>query len=374
MKANGFHLSEPAMLELAANHETPFAVVSLRQVRDNYALFRARLPRVRVHYAMKANPATRILTTMAQLGANFDVASSGEMEMLAALGIGGERMIYANPVKTPVGLRTAARHKVKRMTFDAADEIGKMARATPNAEVLLRIRVKNPAALVDLNAKFGAEPSQALELLRQARDAGLRVVGLAFHVGSQTTDTAPYLDALATCRRLFDEAAASGLALTALDIGGGVPIPALNGDDHAAAVMDAVNAELDRLFPDTELLAEPGRFMCGTAVNLVTSVIGVKDRDGQTWYTIDEGVYGAFSGSMYDHWTYGVESYKAGERVPVTLTGPSCDSIDVVRRDLMLPRLALGDLLLVPNAGAYTTASATTFNGFPLATIIYLDD
>lgn len=370
-----FRLTKKDVERLAGKYPTPFVVISLAQVERNYDFLKRCMPRVHVYYAMKANPAPRIIETLARRGASFDTASAGEIETLARMGIAGTRMIYANPVKTPQGLAAAAQFGVRRFTFDDRSEIKKMAEAVPGAEVLVRVRVKNQKALVDLNAKFGAEPEEAIPLLLEAKAEGLSPAGVCFHVGSQSLSVAAYHDALHLMRRLFDEAAKSGMTLSLMDIGGGFPIPTADGGHQdAGALMTAIEEEIERLFPDVEIWAEPGRFLSGTAVNLVTSVIGEKTRGGQIWYILDEGLYGTFSGVIFDHWTFDFVSFKPGRRRRTTLVGPSCDSIDFVRRDVLLPRLAVGDKLLVPDCGAYTTASATTFNGFALATEIYWED
>lgn len=363
-----FRLSKNAIEELMAKYPTPFLVASVDKVAENYKFFREHLPRVNVFYAMKANPTEQIIRTLADLGTSFDVASGGEMKQLALMGIDGSRMIYANPVKTPAGLQTAKQCGVNRFTFDDASEIDKMAQAVPGGEVLVRIRVVNKKALVDLNAKFGCAPEEALDLLKKAKEKGLTPAGIAFHVGSQSLGASGHEEALLICRRLFDEAEEMGMHLYMLDIGGGLPVPDANGlAIDVARMADQINRQLDRLFPDTELWAEPGRFMCGTAVNLVTSVIGTKERNGQHWYVLDEGLYGSFSAHMYDHWHFAIHSYKKGERELCTLLGPSCDSIDFVARDVMMPRLEIGDAVLVPDCGAYSVASATDFNGFDIA-------
>ena len=370
-----FRLTKKEMQELSEKYPTPFVVISLAQVKRNYDFLKRNMPRVNVYYAMKANPAPRIVTALAERGASFDTASAGEIETLARMGLPGTRMIYANPVKTSQGLAASAQFGVRRFTFDDKSEIPKMAAAVPGAEVLVRVRVKNQRALVDLNAKFGAEPEAAVPLLLAAKEAGLRPVGVCFHVGSQSLSTEAYEDALVLMRKIFDEALAAGLSLSLLDIGGGFPIPTADGTrPDVGALMRTIEQQLDRLFPKVEIWAEPGRYLCGTAVNLVTSVIGEKERGGQSWYILDEGLYGTFSGAIFDHWTFDFIAFKPGRRRKVTLVGPSCDSIDFVRRDILLPKLAIGDKLLVPDCGAYTTASATTFNGFALATEIYWED
>ena len=363
------------MNDLADKFPTPFLVASLEKIEENYCFLRKHLPRAKVFYAMKANPTEGILRKMASLGASFDVASAGEIQKLHDMGIAGERMIYANTVKTQHGLEIAARYGVNKFTFDDESEIAKLARFVPGASVLVRISVENAKAMVDLNTKFGTAPGNALNLLRKARAAGLTATGICFHVGSQSLAAEAYEEALLVCRRLFDEAKEEGMELTKLDIGGGIPAPDATGlSVDLAGMMEAINRQLERLFPEIEVWSEPGRYMCSTAVNLVTSVIGTKQRGSESWYIMDEGVYGALSGVIFDHWTYELECFKYGERYSSTFAGPSCDGIDVVRRELMAPKLEIGDRVLVPNCGAYTSASATTFNGFSIAPTVVWEE
>ena len=158
-----------------------------------------------------------------------------------------------------------------------------------------------------------------------------------------------------------------------LDIGGGFPIPETGIHYNLNAMLSQISARLDEDFPDLEIWAEPGRYMCGTAVNLITRVIGVNARNGQTWYFLDDGIYGTFSGVIFDQWDYKLISFKQGKRkIRATFAGPSCDSLDIMFRGKMTQPLEVGDLLLVPVCGAYTSASATTFNGFRKArTVIW---
>ena len=374
-----FHLTEDEKNFLADRFETPFMVISLNKVQENYLYLKKQLPRVKVFYAMKANSTPEVLLHLANLGSNFDVASPGEMRALNALGISGSRMVYANPVKTLSGIKLAHDLGVDKFTFDDESEIHKLASYAPGAKVLVRVRVENKDAVVNLNEKFGAAPMQALQLLQLAKDNGLIPAGVCFHVGSQSLSADAYITALEMCRELFDKAEIQGMHLTALDIGGGLPVP--NEKVEAVDVdsmTDILREKLDELFPDTEIWSEPGRFMCGTAVNLVTSVIGTKMRNGQPWYVLDDGLYGSFNGLMFDHWNFKMKmpADKAQEKaVPSTFVGPSCDSIDVVARDLPAPKLEIGDRIMVPNIGAYSTSAATSFNGFPPAdTIVYEDN
>ena len=363
-----FKLTEEEVREMTKRVPTPFMVVSVEKIAENYRFMRQHMPRVGIYYAIKANPDKAILETLAKMGSCFDVASAGEIECLSQLGVPGDKMIYANPVKSPKGLTTAAKRGVRRFTFDDESEIPKMAQYYPGADVLVRISVRNNKAKIDLNTKFGTAPEKALPMLQMAKKQGLNPIGICFHVGSQSLSTAAYEEALLVTRKLFDEAEALGMHLTDLDIGGGFPVPDSEGLKlDLANMMESINYQVDRLFPDTAVWAEPGRYICGTAVNLVASVIGTKKDRKQPWYIIDESIYGALSGIIYDHWEYPVECFGKGAKECAVIGGPSCDGIDVLYRDINIRGMEIGDKILVSNIGAYSTVSATRFNGFEIA-------
>jgi ornithine decarboxylase len=363
-----FRLGQSQVEDLAEAYGTPLLVVSLEQVKQNYAQLKQGLRDAKIHYAVKSNPGSHIIKTLAEEGSCFDVASDGEMIQLTNLGIAPEKIIYANPVKTRSGLMTAQKVGVNQFTFDSESEIGKIAEYVPAGKVLLRIRIDKTNALIDLNKKFGADPQDAIKLLLAAQSKGMDPAGLCFHVGSQTTEAAPYIEAIKVCNGLFAEAAQAGLNLRILDIGGGFPMPTKDFTGDISAMLGEIRAALDAYFPATEIWAEPGRGISGSITNLITRVIGKTERDHQRWYFLDEGLYGTFSGVIFDHQDYELETFKSGTRkITATFAGPSCDSLDVMFKDQETPELEVDDLIMVPACGAYTSASATTFNGFALA-------
>jgi ornithine decarboxylase len=131
---------------------------------------------------------------------------------------------------------------------------------------------------------------------------------------------------------------------------------------------------LGSLAPDLRVSAEPGRYIAAPAAIAVSSVMGRALRDGRWWYYLDDGLYGTYSGQMYDHAKYPVEALAApGETYPSVLAGPTCDSIDIISEALDLPKLTVGDLIVGREMGAYTWASASDFNFFPRATVLALD-
>jgi ornithine decarboxylase len=216
-------------------------------------------------------------------------------------------------------------------------------------------------------------------LLRKAVGMGLKVRGISFHAGSQLVNNFKYVEAIGTCRQLFSLASLEGIHLDTLDIGGGFPVPYIDPVMPIAYYCHPIAAELQRLFPSTRLLAEPGRFVSAPSMTLVASVMGKAERQGRMWYYLDDGLYGSYSGKMFDHADYQfyplakVEGRPlAPERLSV-VSGPTCDSIDVVYQDIQLPEMDCGDLVVSPMMGAYTWASATEFNFFPKATIVKID-
>jgi ornithine decarboxylase len=258
------------------------------------------------------------------------------------------------------------------MTFDSEYELIKIARNAPGARVMVRIKVPNVGSLVELSLKFGAEPGDAVPLLLKAKRMGLNPVGVSFHVGSQCTHGDNYLESFELTAIIVREARNKQLPIEVVDIGGGFPIRHFDDDeDWFSRMAPALNLEMNRLFDSTlKVIAEPGRALVGPACILVLSVIGKSIRDNKHWYYLDDGVYGALSGMVFDHCKYQFHAYRKGVTQLTTLAGPTCDSLDVISTSEELPELDFGDLVYARNIGAYSIASATTFNGIPPARAI----
>lgn len=359
----------PTARRLAERHGTPLLVLSVDVVRGNLTDLRTSLPGVGVHYAIKANPAAEVLEVLAGEGIDFDVSSIGEIDAVMRLGVGPEQMLYTKPVNKESELREAHRRGIRWFVVDNRHEILKVARCAPHSNVLVRLRVRTRDAVVDLSYKFGAPPADALGLIGEARAANLAVRGLSFHVGSQCTNPYTFVDTIITCRTIFNDVASTGPAMDTLDIGGGFPISYLTPVMPIEQFCDPIRHALERYFGSYRVIAEPGRFIVGDAVTLVTQVIGKSVRDDIAWYYVDDGLYGSFSGRLYDHCDYAITVDRQGPRHISVIAGPTCDSFDVIYANRALPDLEIGDLLLVAGMGAYTNASATDFNGLPRATL-----
>jgi len=280
--------------------------------------------------------------------------------------------MHTHPIKSPADIAAALRYGIRRFVVDNPDELRKFTRYRKRVELLLRVSFRNPAAVVDLSRKFGCEPAAVPSLLDMAVDLGLTIRGLSFHVGSQVADPGKYVEAIAACRDLMADAAARGFkGLDCLDIGGGFPVAYRRDPLPIKRFCQPIRRALAHLPRTTRVVAEPGRFIAAPAGTGVAAVTGRAQREGRWWYYLDDGLYGSYSGQLYDHAHYPLECIGGiGPRHPSVLAGPTCDSIDVIREDMPLPELQIGDLILGRMMGAYTAASASDFNFIPRARIV----
>jgi ornithine decarboxylase len=377
---------KPSQLKkLAEEHGTPLFVVDHDEIRRSYAEFKKYLPRVQAYYAVKANPDPAIVKTLYDAGASFDVASLPEFKLVyenikhmprkEQLDWIWDKVIYANPVKPNATLEQLDKYR-PLVTFDNLAEVEKIKKYAPHAGLVLRLKVANTGAMVELSSKFGAAPGDAVDYILAAAKAGLTVEGLSFHVGSQTTNFENYVQALNLAAHIFEEAKERGYdKMNLLDIGGGFPAPYDESVKPFRVLAARVNAELERLFPkNIEILAEPGRYMIATAGTSVVEITGKAVRDGKLCYYVNDGVYHTYSGIIFDHCHYPMQPFKEGPEEICAVFGPTCDALDVISMSDRLPNnLNLGDLLYSVNIGAYSHASSTWFNGFPPAKVLHIN-
>ncbi|NNM01369.1 MAG: type III PLP-dependent enzyme, partial [Gammaproteobacteria bacterium] len=246
----------------------------------------------------------------------------------------------------------------------------------------VRVAVEDSPARINLSYKFGCAPGAVPALLAQAAALGVAVKGLSFHVGSQITDPACHVQAIERCAALIADNHATGDGhLTVLDIGGGFPA-AYDADVPAIETFCAPLREaLARLPGYVRVIAEPGRFIAAEAVRSIATVVGKAERAGRPWYYLDDGVYGSFSGHIFDGARYPLRAMRragagdadAASLRPATLAGPTCDSVDIVSEDSLLPELAIGDFVVADRMGAYTAATANDFNLVGRARIVVVN-
>jgi len=371
--------------DLVREHGSPLFVLDVDRVTTQLLALRRELPCAQIHFATKSLPHPAVLRAVDAFGATFEVASRGEIDLLEREGVAIGRCLHTHPVKTVADITGAYLRGIRTFVVDSHSEIGKFRGLPGDVSVLVRLSFPNPSVTCDLSSKFGVTPEAADALVEHCLRAGLRVAGFTFHVGSQTVSARPWMRAiqrtLALMRRLEH---AHGIRFDTLDLGGGFPIaydePVPDLADLARGIRSALAAAPARY----RILIEPGRFLAAPAMLLLTRVVGTTERPDGAWAYLDDGVYGAYSNipSEQTHpLVFAVAELDAqpvgeperarverrlrarGHR-PVTLAGPTCDSLDVIARALPLPALRTGDLLVSPMMGAYTLATATGFNGF----------
>lgn len=366
-------LTRESIEHLVRRYGSPLLIVDLERIRAQYRRLHEALPTVDLHYALKPLPHPAVIEALAAEGAFFDLATNGEVDLVEKATVAPGRCIHTHPIKRDGDIRTALDYGVTLFVVDNPDELRKFTSHRSRASVLIRVAFRSPDAVCDLSRKFGCTPESVPELLALAADLGVRVRGLSFHVGSQAMDPAMHVRAIDVCADMIERAAGVH-TLEILDIGGGFPVDYGGGAPPIEDYCAPIRAALARLPPSVRVIAEPGRFIAAPAAVAVSSVMGRALRDGEWWYYLDDGVYGCYSGQIYDHARYPLEALRmSAETYPSVLAGPTCDSIDVISDRIRLPRLDVGDLIVGRAMGAYTAASASDFNFFPRAQILALD-
>ena len=359
---------------------TPNLILDFDVIDHTYDRFLQAFPGGQVYYAVKANASMDVLRFVAQRGGGFEIASVAELDRVLDAGAAGDQIICSNPIKNPFFLEQMHLYDVYAMVVDSTYEVEKVARYAPGSRVYVRLAVDNTGSVLPLAGKFGVDGEDALALFDMAREMGLRPIGLSFHVGSQCLSVGNWANAIAACGDIWREAEARGHHFHFLDIGGGFPaghyhnptIPTV--EDVGEVVMAAITQHVP-VRDDFMLVLEPGRGMVGEAGRLLAGVVGKARRGADTWLYLDAGV---FNGLMetYEGFPPVVRllSPDADDRpmVTYTLAGPSCDSCDVIARDLELPEVHIGDRLVFYDAGAYTNEYAVPFNGFPIPVVTTL--
>ncbi|BDB45714.1 MULTISPECIES: alanine racemase [Mycobacterium] len=351
---------------------TPYLTIDLDQVRANLRDLRLALPDARIRYAVKANPAAPILRLLAECGADFDVASIGEVDACIAAGIDGARLAFGNTIKTAAAVAAAYSHGVRLFSFDTPDGVDVIAANAPGSRVECRIAAPVPSSVTPFGDKFGCSPDDAVGLLRRARSAGLIADGVSFHVGSQQLDVSAWEIGIRCAAAIFD--AVDGLIV--VNAGGGIPLPYAGAAPSLEAIADTVTAALTRYFGSSapQLVLEPGRAIVGSAGTIDCAVVSVRTAtDGRRWVYLDIGRYSGLAETENEYIRYRLQTPRAADAVAdAVVAGPTCDGDDVLYRSYPLPvTLRAGDRIRIADAGAYTASYASVdFNGFvPLPTV-----
>ena len=349
----------------AAGYSEPLLVMSEQRLRNNVRRFMQAMPRVRPHYAVKANSNPAILEIFRQEGTCFEIASSAELDALLALGVPAEEVFYSNPIKSPTAVKYAAAKGVRWYSVDSTEELEKIAAIAPQAKLYIRIEVSNEGSSWPLAGKFGASRTGIAAIIATALQYQLNLCGVTFHVGSQCTNINNWLEGIRSAKTIFEQMIAKGFTPELLNLGGGYPVQLTPADPTIEDIAAAINDELESLPESIQVMAEPGRYFVGSAGCLVSQVVGVATRDQSRWLYLDTGFYGGLM-ELEQGFALTLVSQRTGAAELWSLAGPTCDSIDVLGKHYLPATMQAEDLVFITNMGAYSASCACDFNGFPV--------
>lgn len=372
--------------------EDAFFVVDLADVIKKHKKWTTLFPRIKPYYAVKCHDNLPVMELLASLGTGFDCASKNEITKVLSLGVSPDRIIYANPCKQQNMIQYSKRVGVDLMTFDNEVELHKVKANFPEARLVLRILApKTDKVQSQLGNKFGCLPCDVKPLLVKAKNLGLNVVGISYHVGSGCYELGVYAAAIELAARAFQIAKEIGYDFTILDVGGGFP-----GNTKSRITVEEIaevmTPALDAYFPEgcgVDIISEPGRYFVASAMTLTTQVIAKRavardlgglrepttDDEPAYMYYINDGVYGSFNCIMFDHAApvpVLLGEHDHSLNFTTSIFGPTCDSIDLIIKDHLMPELHVGDWVTFPDMGAYTVAAGSQFNGMPPPRMYYV--
>ncbi|OAF65614.1 hypothetical protein A3Q56_06662, partial [Intoshia linei] len=386
------------VIQERSDNENHFAIINISEIVDKIVRWKAVLPRVQPFYAVKCNDDPAILSVMASGGVNFDCASKNEI--MSVLNVANcNRIVYANPCKQISHIKYAKENGVTKTMFDNKNELYKIKKHYSEADLFIRFcPPKTDKVMLPLGLKFGCSMSEVEELLQCAIDLNLNVVGISFHVGSGCWDLDAFPLAIQQARKIFDIAQSIGCKIEYLDIGGGYP----GTDDGIVSfgqVSQGINEFLDKYFPvnmNIKIIAEPGRYFVTTCLtafsniigkrtifrtndvtdDLIVDIAGCNKSDKSFMYYLNDGVYGLFNAVLTENSVpkfYACKSIdgKESELFDCSIWGPTCDCLDCLNKQCKMIECNIGDKVMCPNMGAYSTSIACTFNGMEIPEIMY---
>jgi diaminopimelate decarboxylase len=375
-----------AVSEIAERVGTPVYIYSARTLRRH---FRAMCDAFKgsdtiICFAMKALSNLSILRLFSDLGAGFDIVSAGELMRCLMAGADPDKIVFSGVGKTDNEIETALNANILMINVESRPELHRVSevarRLHRNARISLRVNPDlDPGTHPHIStghrdSKFGVPLSQVGEYYAEARGLpNLELAGLSTHIGSQITDTAPFVEAAQKLAAIVRDLNADGLALKYLDLGGGLGISYQEEPPEPAEYAAALLGPLRDL--GVKIIIEPGRVLVGNAGILVTRVLYVKETDVKHFVVVDAAMNDLIRPVLYEayHEIRPVEQRRDASMQTADVVGPVCESGDFFARERELPDVQAGDLLAVMSAGAYGFVMASNYNSRPRAPEIIVD-
>ncbi len=378
------HAEDVPLPAIATHCGTPVYVYASATLERHYRVLDEALCGLEhlICFAVKANGNRSVLASLARLGAGADVVSLGELRRARLAGIPAERIVFSGVGKTPEELTAALEENIYQFNVESAAELAMLDRIARKMErrapVAFRVNpdvkpaTHHKIATGSRETKFGIPYDEARDLYRQAAAMpGIRVQGIDVHIGSQITELAPFAAAFARITDLVRQLREDGIAITTVDLGGGLGVPYARAGD-APPEPASYGALVRRLVGDLgcRVIVEPGRLIAANAGVLVARVVLIKETRDRRFVVLDAGMNDLMRPALYEatHEILPVRQPAAeGATITADVVGPVCETSDVFLRAARLPPLAAGDLVAIRSAGAYGASMASAYNARDLA-------
>ncbi|WP_432450413.1 diaminopimelate decarboxylase [Aliiroseovarius marinus] len=377
------HAEDVSIQEIAAEVGTPFYVYSAATLKRHIGLFNEALGWADhlVCFAVKSNSNLAVLKLIGEMGAGMDVVSGGEYRRAIAAGVPGERIVFSGVGKTREEMRLALTGGIRQFNLESEPEMRVLSEVASELGVVAPVTVRvNPDVDAKTHAKistgksenkFGIPIARAREVYAEiARLPGLKAVGIDVHIGSQLTELQPFREAYQKVAELTEALREDGHDITRLDLGGGLGIPYERSNDAPPLPIEygqMVRETVGHLGCEIEI--EPGRLVSGNAGIMVTSVIYVKEGEGQDFLIVDAAMNDLVRPAMYEahHDIIPVVEVTPGEeKSRYDIVGPICETGDTFAKGRDMDGLAPDDLIAFRSAGAYGAVMASEYNSRPL--------
>lgn len=383
---DALYAEDVAIEDIVSEHGTPCYVYSRATFERHWRVFDQAFgshPHL-ICYAVKACSNIAILNVLTKMGSGFDIVSQGELERVLVAGGDPNKIIFSGVGKTETEILAALKEDIRCFNVEVAGEIKRINALAADLGKIANISIRvnpdvdahtHPYISTGLkNNKFGIEIGQAYHEYKQAQQLEhINIVGINYHIGSQLTKIDPFLDALDKVLALVDKLAETGIAISHLDMGGGLGI--CYQDEQPPTPDEYVNAMLTHLGDrDIEVLLEPGRAIAGNAGILVTQLEYLKPTGNKNFAIVDAAINDLMRPALYKAWQDIVPVNRASrvESQQWDIVGPVCETGDFLGKHRTL-KIEQGDLLAVRSSGAYGFSMSSNYNSRPRAAEIMVD-
>jgi ornithine decarboxylase len=371
--------------EFSEDKETPFLVVDLKKVKKNYIEMKNNFETADLYYAVKASPSVEVLKVLIEQGSCFDIASIYELDRLLSLGVEPDRISYGNTIKKVKDLKYAYEKGIRLFVTDSELDLLNILEHAPGSRIFIRLLVEGSnSADWPLARKFGCSLEEVRRLITIAKDYGVDIYGISFHVGSQQRNILVWEYALLKVKEIFEWAKEyEDVELEMINMGGGFPSNYYFPAEDLEVYSENIKRFLEQFFEDKmpRIILEPGRSLAGNTGVLVSEIVLISQKnqfENFRWVYQDAGKFNGLIETLDESIKYPVYTEKKGEKGEVVLAGPTCDSMDIMYEDFKyeLPmNLEIGDRLYWLSTGAYTSSyCAVEFNGFPPMKTYFIED